>query len=241
MPPSQQPVPRPSHRARIDAALSPHHTLDVSSSVRTFILMSVLASLIVGGRVADSAGMPQCHPTVTRTIRTANLDTDRAREEIAATNVSCAHDYSLSVIDQCLDRRQSHWLRGMGRIERNEIVEANARSDGRELFYVLRRGPGRAPDLGTAALVHLSRLHSNRCPMPRFLFTYRGDDPLIPPPRGSDLAAFDVSIVELSRRYRGKEIRLVETFAVGAAETQRTTLLRYSAMADRYLIYSPKL
>jgi hypothetical protein len=70
---------------------------------------------------------------------------------------------------------------------------------------------------------------------------YRGDDPLLPPPPGFDLTAFDISVVPLTTRYRGKELRLRETFAREQEETRRTTLLRYSARADRYVIYSPKL
>lgn len=197
--------------------------------------------LIAAVDVTSSPATTACHPTTTTTIRRGNLDTDRAREAITATNVSCAHDYSLQIIDECAYQRQSHWLRGSGRIAHDEIVEANDRDDGRELFYILRRADAHAPDIGTAGLVHLRRIRSTRCPTPRFLFLYRGDDPLLPPPRGFDLTSFDVNLVQLTTRYRGREIRLLETFTRAQTETRRTTLLRYSAIADRYVIYSPKL
>lgn len=204
--------------------------------------MSLLVgSVVVAGQVSDSRGTTDCHPTTTTTIRRANLDSDSQREAVAATNVTCAHDYSLSIVDECEHRQQSHWLRGMGATRTVEIVEANSRNDGRELFYVLRRGKSRAPDLGTAAVVHLSAVHSRRCRMPRFLLIYQANDPAIPPPRGWDLSGFDAFVGELTRRYPGREIRLVETFIRGQAERRRTMLLRYSSKADRYVIYSPKL
>jgi hypothetical protein len=209
--------------------------------MRVGVLALALFWIGAATHAADSDGTARCHPTITRTIRTGNLDTDRAREEIAATNVSCAHDYSLSVIDQCAYHRQSHWLRGSGAIAHDEVLEANERNDGRELFYVLRRGDAHAPDIGTAGLLHLRRIRSTRCPTPRFLFLYRGDEPLLPPPAGFDLTAFEIRVMQLSTRYLGKELRLRETFRRGQEETRRTTLLRYSARADRYVIYRPKL
>lgn len=209
--------------------------------MRGLFLVLIVGSWCLAGQISDSPATTRCHPPIPTTLRSGNLDTDTHREVVTATNVTCAHEYSFSIVDECVHQNQTHWLRGMGQIDSHQIVEANGRSDGRELFYVLRRDQGRAPDLGTAALVHLSRLHSLRCPKPRFLFLYQGEDPLIPPPRGLDLSAFEVSLVELTRRYRGREVRLVETFVRGQTERRRTTLLRYSAKADRYLIYSPKL
>jgi hypothetical protein len=68
---------------------------------------------------------------------------------------------------------------------------------------------------------------------------YRAEEPLIPPPPGWELAGFDVDLVELSSRYRGTEIRLVETFTREGRDRRRVTLLRYAPRADRYVIYRP--
>jgi hypothetical protein len=209
--------------------------------MRGIFTLGLLLAVGVAGHAANSSATTDCHPTMTSTIREGNLDSDRAREAITATNVTCAHDYSLAIVDECLHVRKSHSLRGMGRIAHHELIEANHRNDGRELFYVLRRADAHAPDIGTAGVVHLRRLRSTGCPTPRFLFVYRGDDPLVPPPQGFDLAAFDVSVVQLTTRFRGREIRLLETFTRGQTQKLRTTLLRYSAAADRYVIYRPRL
>jgi hypothetical protein len=77
--------------------------------------------------------------------------------------------------------------------------------------------------------------------VPRQLFLYRASEPLIPPPSGFELGAFDVDLVELSSRYRGREVRLTESFERSGVGRRRVTLLRYSARADRYVVYSPKL
>jgi hypothetical protein len=207
---------------------------------RLFALGIVLAAALAG-HTANSTATTECHPTSTMTIHRGNLDGDSAPETVTSTNVTCDHDYSLSIVDECQHVRKSHSLRGIGRRGRSEILEANHRNDGRELLYVLSREDAHAPDIGTAGLVHLRRLRSGGCPTPRFLFVYRGDDPLMPPPPGFDLTAFDVSVVQLTTRFRGSEIRLRETFARGQTEMRRMTLLRYSAPADRYVVYRPSL
>jgi hypothetical protein len=198
-----------------------------------------LTSFVAGP--VESPARTACHPTVTSPVLRANLDGDRAREEVTITNVNCAHEYAYGVNDVCPHYRTHHWLPGTGFHDTRAVVDANGIGDGRELFYVLRRGPHRAPDLGTAALVRLVRVSPDRCPVPRSLFLYRTSEPLLPPPRGVGLSRFDVQLVELSSRYAGPEIRVRETFMRRGIEQQRTMLLRYSRLADHYVIYSPKL
>lgn len=209
--------------------------------MRALFTLGLVLAAALSIDATNSPARTNCHPTSTTTVRRGNLDTDRAREAVTATNVNCDHDYSLSIVDECPHVSKSHSLRGIGRIAQHEIIEANHRNDGRELFYVLSRDDAYAPDIGTAGVVHLRRLRSTGCPTPRFLFVYRGDDPLIPPPQGFDLTAFDVSVVQLTTRFRGSEIRLLEIFSRGQTQIRRATLLRYSAAADRYVIYSPKV
>jgi hypothetical protein len=205
-------------------------------------LWVAVAAFAVPGDDSRAAGA--CHPTITQPVLRANLDRDRAAEEITLTNMNCAHEYAYGINDACgsASHMTHHWLKGIGVQEARAVVEANRVADGREFFYVLHRADHRAPDLGSAGLVHLVRVTPDRCPLPRFLFLYRADEPLLPPPRGASLARFEVTLVELSSRYPGTEIRLVETFSRdGAGSRRRVTLLRYSRRADRYVIYSPKL
>ena len=209
--------------------------------MRIAILALVLAAGVAATRVVDSPARADCHPTMTTPVLRANLDHDRGREEVTITNVSCAHEYAYGIADQCAYHRQHHVLAGTGVQKKRSVVEANGVADGREFFYVLNRDPARAPDLGTAAIVHLVRLSSRRCPAPRHVFLYRATEPLMPPPPGFELSSFEVDLVELSSRYRGLEVRLTETFDRQDVDRRRVMLLRYSARADRYVVYSPKL
>jgi hypothetical protein len=178
---------------------------------------------------------------MTAPVLSANLDRDRSLEEVTATNVNCAHEIAYGINDVCPYDKKHHWLIGTGFQKKRQVLEANGVADGREFFYVLERAEHRAPDIGTAGLVHLVRLTSDRCPLPRFIFLYRADEPLLPPPPSYELARFEVAVVELSTRYRGREIRLTETFTRSGTEKRRVQLLRYSSRADRYVMYSPKL
>ena len=209
--------------------------------MRIAILALVLAAGVAATRVVDAPASADCHPTMTTPVLRANLDRDRGREEVTITNVSCAHEYAYGVADQCAHHRQHHWLAGTGIQKERRVVEANGVADGREFFYVLNRDPARAPDLGAAAVVHLVRLSTRRCPVPRHVFLYRATEPLLPPPPGFELSSFDVDLVELSTRFRGLEVRLTETFDRQGVARQRVILMRYSVRADRYVVYSPKL
>ena len=206
----------------------------------------VLATLACGmaalaGGSAEAPATSACHPTITVPVVRANLDRDRAIEEVTLTNMNCAHEYTYGINDLCGARKTHHWLSGLGLQDSRSVVEANSVADGREFFYVVRRAAHRAPDLGVAGLVHLVRVTPDRCALPRFLFLYRADEPLLPAPAGARMDRFDVGLVELSSWYRGTEIRLTETFTRGPVKQRRTMLLRYSRRADRYVIYSPKL
>ena len=209
--------------------------------MRGFLVASACFLATLAGGVGESPATSSCHPSIATTVARANLDRGRGREEVTATNVSCAHEYAYAIKDVCGYHATSHWLTGTGFLDERRVLDANSTRDGAELFYILRRGNHRAPDLGTAALVHLVRLAPDTCPVPRFVFLYRAAEPLLPPPPSSRLAGFDVTVVELRSRYRGREIRLTETFTRPRGEQKRTILLRYSPPADRYVVYSPKL
>ena len=209
--------------------------------MRGFVCAIGVCLALLAVDIADSPATSACHPTFTDPILRANLDEDRALEAVTRTNVSCAHEIAFGIDDQCRGQRNSFRMPGKGFRNERRVLDANRTPDGREFFYILREPEHRAPELGTAALVHLVRLAPDACPVPRLLFVYRADKPLLPPPRGHTLAGFDVEIAELSSRYRGAEIRLVEMFGGTATERRRVTLLRYSPRGDRYVIYRPKL
>jgi hypothetical protein len=205
--------------------------------MRGLVVVCALLLAVLAGRAADSSARLGCHPTFTDPLLRANLDRDRAFEVVTVTNVSCAHEIAFGVEDHCRGQRKAYRLPGKGFRNERRVIEANRVSDGREFFYILREPENRAPDLGTAALLHLAQPATGACPVPRFLFRYRADAPPLPPPRGHTLTGFDVELVELSTRYRGLEIRLVEMFGGMGTEKRRVTFLRYSPRTDRYVIY----
>jgi hypothetical protein len=186
--------------------------------------------------VREAPAMRACHPSITETILRANLDRDRALEAVTTTNVSCAHERAFGIHDACHGERQ-YRLPGSGFRHELRVAEANGRADGREFFYILRQPETRAPELGTSALVHLVQRSPGTCGVPRLLFVYRSDDPPLPPPVGYTPTDFDVELLELSKRYRGLEVRLVELFGGRGPEMRRVTLLRYSRQGDRYVTY----
>ncbi len=200
-----------------------------------------VALALLAGEIGNAPAAPSCHPSFTDPLLRANLDRDPALEVVTGTNVSCAHEIAFGVTDECRGRRKEHRLPGRGLRNERKVVEANRLADGREFLYILRQPDSAAPELGTAALVHLARIAPGSCPVPRLLFWYQADRPPIPPPRGITLSAFDVEVMELNARYKGMEIRLVELFSGRSTVRRRITLLRYSRGTDRYVIYSSTL
>lgn len=207
--------------------------------MRGLVVVTVLGLALLAGQVAESPARLTCHPTFTTPILRANLDRDSALEAVTVTNVTCAHEIAFGVEDRCGGQRRRYRLPGTGFRNERRIAEANRVPDGREFFYILRQPETRAPELGTAGLVHLVRPAPDACPRPRSVFLYRAADPPLPLPRGATLKGFDVELAELHSRSPGLEIRLVELLSGMSSEQRRITLFRYARQADRYVIYSP--
>lgn len=111
---------------------------------------------------------------------------------------------------------------------------------GREIFVDLRSGAsGR---LGEARVVAWRR-GGPRCRRPRSLFAYRSERPS-PSPAGAtrEVSSFLLRARELTPRFRGTELQLVEQFLRRrepscCGSIRKTTLLRYGRAKDRYVPY----
>jgi hypothetical protein len=208
-------------------------------------VLALPLAVAVGANAPSLEARPMCHPILTDRILQANLDRDAALENVLETAgpVDCAHTAlidALAVEDACGGSKRTYWVGSGWSRDRAEIVEADARRGRSELFYVLRKPASRRPDIGSAGIVHLAARTRRACPRPRFLFAYRADAPPVRPPPGATPIAFDVTLANITSRYRGQEVRIAETFADTAGERRRLTFLRYRAAGDRYVVYAVK-
>lgn len=179
------------------------------------------------------------HPSQHRELK-ANLDRDRALERIVADeDVSRDHSIwraSVRVVDRCRGRDRSYLvLDGYQRLEIARPVQADGRGSS-EVLVLLR---GSAAGAGGARIVRLTP-RSGRCPSLRTLFTYvaaRAEPGPVPDLR---LTWFTVELVELERRYGGRELRLTEEFTMPPmlSAVRRETLYRYVRGRDTYVVYA---
>jgi hypothetical protein len=116
----------------------------------------------------------------------------------------------------------------------------NERLFGRELYAELRSGAaGRA---GEAHLVAFRRSGARGCSAPRELFSYSSERPSRRPRSARSFNNFAVYVRELERRFKGREVRLDETYLArgdGACcpSLMKRTLLRFDRRRDRYVRY----
>lgn len=191
--------------------------------MRGVILALVFAVALLTGEIADSPAKTTCHPTFTDPILRANLDRDGELEVVNATNVSCAHDYALSIDDRCRAQTRHYPLPGLG--QRRQVVnaEANAQRDGQELFYVFSTS-SKGIERGVAAVVHLAPRRQGACPTPKYLFLFRP---------GQEVRSFEAKLGEFNRRYAGREVWLREVLP----SEVRVRFFRYDHRVARYIAY----
>jgi hypothetical protein len=198
------------------------------------LLAALLAAAIVPAAFA-------AHPSQLRETK-ANLDRDRALERIVGTeDVSSDHSVwraSVAVVDRCRGRDRSLLvLDGYQRLETARALQADGRG-ARETLGLLR---GPAVGAGEARLVRLVA-RAGRCPSLRTLFRYaaaRAEPGPVPELR---LIWFTVDVVELARRYSGREIRLIEQFSMPPklSSVHRETLYRHVRARDVYVAYATR-
>jgi len=192
--------------------------------MRGIILVVGLAVAFLAGESADAPAKATCHPTITQQILRANLDRDRELEIVNATNVSCAHDYALSIDDRCVAQNRRYPLPGLGRQRQVVNVEANAQPDGRELFYALRDS-SKGIEGGAVAVLHLASRRQGTCPTAKYLYLFRP---------GPKVRLFQAQLGEFSKRYPGREVWLREVLPGRV----RVRFFRYDRRLARYIVYA---
>jgi hypothetical protein len=192
--------------------------------MRGVFLALVFAVALCTGEIADSPARTTCHPTFTDPILRANLDRDGELEVVNATNVSCAHDYALSIDDRCREQTRHYPLPGRGRQRQVANVEANAKPDGRELFYAIRDST-KGIEGGGVAVLHLAPRRQGACPTPKYLFLFRP---------GQQVRSFEAQLGEFNRRYAGREVWLREVLP----SRVRVRFFRYDRRVARYIAYA---
>jgi hypothetical protein len=192
-----------------------------------FALALVLAA--VAGRAVNSDARTLCHPdgpgSPTQRSHYGNIDRDADLEHVVETFGGCPHQSVIAIGDRCRGEERFHQLPGEGFVARLDFVEANGRSDGRELLFGLRPGRSKGRYRGNVGLVRLARVAVGRCPRPVYLLSYF----LRPAPRRAGRLAH----LELLRSGR-RELRIYELFARGRF---RETSFRYQPGTGRYAAY----
>jgi hypothetical protein len=195
-------------------------------------------SLVSGAVLATAPVAFASHPDRLVELR-ANLDADRALERVVGAEGSTVdHDRffaDVKLFDVCAGREREHRLTATYvRLGDVKIVQADGRGR-REVLAVVN---GRENE-GEAKLVRLVARRGSACPVPRALFAYRADRRPFLPPQLLPLVNFRVEVVELERRYRGRELRLTEYYQARGMLSSRTRelLYRYVRSSDRYVHY----
>jgi hypothetical protein len=180
-----------------------------------------------------------------------DLDGDRARESVTVKRVDIpgvddAFDRTeVRVKDSCPSGSVNRRVAGPeDNLELLRLKRADTHT-GREVYVKLRSGA--AARLGQARLVAWRRASGRACRKPRPLFSYSSDRHTATPPGGTgDISAFDTKLRNASRRFRGLEVVLVETFNTASdppccGSLKKRTYWRYSRGGDRYVRYGTKL
>jgi hypothetical protein len=124
-------------------------------------------------------------------------------------------------------------------VTRLDVREVDGTTSAPEIFFDARSGA-----TGRAGEARIVRYGGTGCGMARVLFRYPTNQTIGRRPRGA-LArnSFSVRVVEHSKRFRGKEVRLTETYvdrddAFCCPSFRRITFFRYSRSGDRYVPYT---
>ena len=179
--------------------------------------------------------------------RFGDLDGDAAREKVQAVRVDVrgvenAFDRTaIQVSDTCRGRSVRRRVAGpQDNLATLRLKNLDARS-GAEIIADLRSGAsGR---LGEARVVAWRR-SGVACRTARSLYTYRSERPTSAPAATiGEVSFFSLRPKELTARFRGAELVLVEQFLKKGepgccGSVRKRTLLRYSRAKDRYLPYS---
>jgi hypothetical protein len=218
------------------------------------IALVTIAVLLPGGLALAASDNP----------RRANLDSDPALERVVARQVCQADDETITVPppacreDQFPRRRievedscgGKPFILAISSVQdfvgRLRITNADGTTKRPEIFFDLRSGAtGRG---GEAQVVRIVDERPGReCPSEQILFGYPSKSTLGRIPRGAaGRDSWSPALRDLTRRYRGKEIRMSETYvdrndAFCCPSFERVSYFRFSRPRDRYVRYRTRV
>ena len=191
-------------------------------------------------------------------VKRANLDSDPELERVVAEEVClregaprgpapCAKDEfparRMVLEDTCQGMPTRHVLsRVQDTVERFRIAEIDGLRRRPEIFFLMRSGAsGR---VAYARLYRYVRRRGQTCPEPSRLFAFPSRGTLGPIPRGAEgRAGSDVRVGDYSRRFRGKEPEVIETYvdrndAFCCPSFRRTSYFRFSRRRGTYVRFA---
>jgi hypothetical protein len=219
----------------------------------------VVSAVAVAFLIAASAAFG-LDPDRTRVV---NLDSDPEPERIVPRQLCEAPDGTVSLPapvcgeDQFVQRRieiedtcnGAPYTRVISSaqddVNRLGVTEADGSSERPEIFFDLRSGAtGRGGDI---RVVRYGKAGAQGCPEPRALFRFPSRRTLGRIPRdaaGRD--SFDVALHDYTHRYRGKELRVTETYVdrddpFCCPTFKRITRFRFDRRQDLYVRYRTKV
>ena len=197
--------------------------------------------------LAVLAAVPLAHGQVTKPVE-ADLDSDPAPEHLVVTDVTTDQftQHNVQLQDTCAGAPVSYDLLRQPQdiIDRLRVVRAVG-GDRPDILVVAVSGAS-----GRAGVAELERYDDAQpgsgeggCTQPKVLFSYDSTNPRPRPPRHFAVAGFRISVRNLTRRFRGREIRLVEGLAgphdaLCCPSRLRVSRLRYDRARDRYVRYA---
>jgi hypothetical protein len=182
-----------------------------------------------------------------------NLDGDPAAEQVTAVRVPSAVDpndddlaqVAVNVLDTCPTGATDQRIAGPEEaLVTLRLLDADTRP-GKEALIDMRAGAS-----GRHGLLRLVSLRpgpaGGACEVPHNDFSYLSTRPTRHPRGAGALTDFEIAVKDLSRRYKGKEVRLLEgwatpTDALCCPTFEKTSLYRYDRAKDRYVRYSAKV
>lgn len=207
---------------------------------RRIARLGVTATVALGAATALAADEPP--------VWEANLDRDAALEQVTFDSPSSASTHGpnrghrVRISDTCPEGPVTEYVSDSAQGERPatlRIKTADTRA-GKEVFFVLDNPFGRGGPIG-AGLIAWRSYASAPCRRARTLFRY--DPERREYPSGASLLTdAEITLANYSKRYRGKEVRLDESYSAEGENTTsesilRRTFYRYNPRRDRHTRY----
>jgi hypothetical protein len=176
-------------------------------------------------------------------VKHANLDGDSAKETVRVSSIGPKSGFQrtqVRVADSCPAAVNRRIAPVHDNLQTLRFVHADRRR-GAEIFLVFRDGARSA--LGEARLVAWRPHPGEQCRAPKALFDYDTDRHTRTPKGGNgDIAFFEASIRNITKRYRGPEIAIDERFTTASdppsfGSLKKVTYWRYSQKRDKYVRY----